>query len=121
MPSEESSILCVSRKWPSAARPANFCAYRMVPSFVADLVMTLLRLMAPAPDFSRVRRRWEPAIANRLEEFYDMASLFRGRKSLPRAACCKISARRAIDVRQDRRWPCLRVLPGNGGKFVVVG
>src|SRR5919108_2699246 len=121
MPSEESSILCVSRKWPSAACPANLCAYRVVPSFVADLVMSLLQVMPPAlaQPFLPARFPQAQAIVSTPEESYDKASLFRGRKSRRRAACCKTSARRATSVRQDRRCRGLRAIPDNPGRSVL--
>src|SRR5579859_4376648 len=88
----------------------------MVPSFVADLVMPLLQpiVPGPAPESSRVRRCWKPASENRLGESYDKASLFRGRKSRPRAACCKTSARQATSVRSN---PLLRQVAGAGLVF----
>ena len=120
MPSEESTILCASRKWPAAARPTNRCAYRVVASFVADVVMSLLRAMAPVPalDFLPVPFRLVQANANRLEESYDKASLFRERKSRLRAGCCKTSGRAARDPRRDRRLSRLQLIPDNHEKFV---
>src|SRR5712692_2837866 len=106
IPREESAILCVSRKWPFAARPANFCAYRVVPSLVADLLMTLLRAVVPGPvsDYFLLRSCSAREAASTPEESYDTASPFRGRKSRPRADCCNTTAPLAIGARPDPRW-----------------
>src|SRR5215472_13081557 len=104
MPTEESSIRCASRKWPSAARPANLCAYRVVPSFVADWLMMLLQAMAwtPAPAPLRGRLQAASASGNTLGESYDRASLYRGKKSRLRADCCSTSAQPATSLLRDR-------------------
>src|SRR5437868_12264675 len=77
--------------------------------------MSLLRAMAPVPalDFLPVPFRLVQANANRLEESYDKASLFRERKSRLRAGCCKTSGRPARDPRRDRRLSRLQLIPDN--------
>src|ERR1700746_4084887 len=82
--------------------------------------MTLPWGLAPAPveDSSPVRSCWEPAGANRLEESYDKASPFRGRKFRLLAACCKTSARRATSPRKDRHSRESRATLDNRGRFV---
>src|SRR6266850_5049864 len=105
IPMEESASRCDSRKCPSEARPANLCAYRVVPSLVADLVMTLLRGLLPVPAFRvlPLRRPSEPGVESRPEESYDRASLFRGRKFRLRADCCSTSGRRATSAPRYHR------------------
>src|ERR1700674_3531229 len=105
MPMEESTSRCDSRKCPSEARPANLCAYRVVPGLVADLVMTLLPGLLPVPGFQVLPQRLpsEPGVESRPEESYDKASPFRGRKSRLRGDCCSTSARRATGAHRYRR------------------
>src|SRR6266404_1455535 len=101
---EESTSRCDSRKCPSEARPANLCAYRVVPSLVADFVMTLLRGLLSVPAFRALPLRWpsEPGVESRPEESYDRASPFRGRKSHLRADCCSTSAPPSTSVPRYR-------------------
>src|SRR6266850_5531614 len=120
IPMEESTSRCDSRKCPAEARPANLCAYRVVPSLVADFVMTLLQGLLPVPAFQVLPLRLpsEPGVESRPEESYDRASPFRGRKSRLRADCCSTSAPRATSARRfRRRWKplCDR---DNRGKLV---
>src|SRR6266404_5336452 len=102
---EESTRRCDSRKCPSEARPANLCAYCVVPSLVADFVMTLLRGLLSVPAFRALPLRLpsEPGVESRPEESYDRASPFRGRKSHLRADCCSTSAPEATNARRYRR------------------
>src|SRR5258708_20749887 len=67
--------------------------------------MTLLRLVepGPVPDSFQLRSSSAREGASTPEESYDMASPFRGRKSLPRADCCNTTAPRAIGARRDLR------------------
>src|ERR1700693_1621281 len=120
MPMEESTSRCDSRKCPSEARPANLCAYRVVPGLVADLVMTLLRCLLPALTFRvlPLRSFSEPGVESRPEESYDKASPFRGRKSHPRGDCCSTSARRATGAPRYRRKRKLLRSRGNCGRLV---
>src|SRR5882724_10954844 len=66
--------------------------------------MMLLRAFAWArvPDSNRLRWSSAPEAASTLEESYDTASLFRGRKFRLRADCCKTSALSARGARRDR-------------------
>src|ERR1700758_2926867 len=73
---------------------------------------------APVADSVPVRPCWEPAGANRLEESYDKASLFRGRKFRLGAACCKTSARQATSLLKDRHSRDYWGIPDNRGRFV---
>src|SRR5713226_4044544 len=101
---EESTSRCDSRKCPSEARSVNLRAYRVVPSLVADFVMTLLRGLLPALAFRGLPLRWpsEPGAESRLEESYDKASPFRGRKSRLRGGCCRTSAPPSTSVPRYR-------------------
>src|SRR5258708_27955711 len=120
MPMEESTSRCDSRKCPSEARPANLCAYRIVPGLVADLVMTLLRYLLPALAFRALplRSLSERGAESRPEESYDKASLFRVRKSRLRGDCCSTSARRATSARRFRRKRKLLCSRGNRERLV---
>src|SRR5207245_1293229 len=107
---EESVSLCVSRKWPSAACPENFCAYRAVPSLVADLLMTLLEAIESVPAFCSFPSRLfsARASANTRGESYDTASPFRGRKSRLRGDCCNTTAPAATDALPNQPAPSFR-------------
>src|SRR6267143_6716 len=67
--------------------------------------MALLRAVEPGPvsDSLQLRSTSAREAASTPEESYDRASLFRGRKSRPRADCCNTTAPRAIDARRDLR------------------
>src|SRR5215475_1127838 len=97
MPMEERTRPCDSRKWPSAARPGNRCAYFEVPAAVADVVIAGFFLGRGC--WGRVAENllgqyfWfccfpllaEAAGANRRAGFCDTASLSRGKRFRRRA------------------------------------
>src|SRR5437660_7625174 len=76
--------------------------------------MTLLRAVEPAlvSDWFQLRASSAREAASMTEESYDRASLFRGRKSRPRADCCNTTAPPAIGAPQDHR-SLLRAPPQN--------
>src|SRR2546423_1022612 len=76
--------------------------------------MTLLQAIAPVRTLDSVLLRWFSARAgaNTLEESYDRASPFRGKKSRLRVDCCKTSAPPARDARLSHRrlpWSLSRI------------
>src|SRR5438034_6872723 len=69
--------------------------------------MTLLQaiaLVVRVRDLLPLRSASAQVCASTLEESYDRASPFRGRKSRLRADCCNTSARPARGARRDLRW-----------------